>query len=534
MSRASLQEAGQRDLGAWVEAATGSEIWSIQAEILTALSQPRSQVVVPSCNASGKTWLAARAALAFYDAYTPGAPCRDCDPDGTKGGCRGSKVLTTSSKETHLKDNLWGEIRLALAQIASRGITIPGYLPPSDTFIEDNPGNHFIRGQVATKEESFQGYHAAHKLIIGDEATSVGDDVAKGIMSLQATSDTRLLLIFNPTTDDTYAAQMARSPDSKVITITAFDTPHFTMEHVPEGSNLVTPLFLARMKANGEGEGSYMWTTRVLAKFWTQGDDVLIPPGWVIAAKQRDPMFLSTIGMGIDLAPYGNAESAIGVRRGDNLVDLSAYSAGRVDHFINGDPEDPSTVSPVRQKVMMYAPYVIVYDADGVGSGAIGEFTRLHDWAIKHRHMLPNSQIIGFRGGSKTNPNYTNARSAWWWALRKRFERGRIMIAVRDPKLDKQLSQMTYKITAEGLIRAETKEEMRKRGKESPDRADAVMYTFAYSEDLPDPQVADALPYVVSAGYADDRSEKAMWDHDLAPHDAKVAINPVTGIPDQW
>ena len=56
------------------------------------------------------------------------------------------------------------------------------------------------------------------------------------------------------------------------------------------------------------------------AQFWDKGDDVMIPPGWVIAAKQREPLTLGVVGMGIDLAPYGNAENAIGVRRGDNLV----------------------------------------------------------------------------------------------------------------------------------------------------------------------------------------------------------------------
>lgn len=532
-ARDRLRVLGQANLGAWIQAACGRELWTIQDEVYGELSIPSSQVVVPSCNASGKTWLAARASLAFYDSYTPGTPCWQCDPTGTKGGCRGSKVLTTSSKETHLKDNLWGEIRLAIAELAAHGIELPGYLPPSDTFLEDNPGNHIIRGQVATKEESFQGYHAAHKLIVGDEATSVGEDVARGITSLQATADTRLLLIFNPTTSNTYAAAMARSPRSKVIKITAFDTPHFTGEHVPEGSNLVTPMFLDTLKQNGMGPGSYEWTTRVLAQFWDQGDDLLIPPAWVERAKNTEPHMLGQIAMGIDLAPYGNAENAIGVRRAENLVDLKAYPAQRVDFFINGDP-DSEEQSPVRAKVIEYGPDVIVYDADGVGSGAIGEFTRLHDWAIKKRYMHPQSRIIGFRGGKKINDNYLNARSAWWWALRKRYERGSIVQLVRDPKLDAQLSQMTYKVTDQGLIQVETKNDMRKRGLESPDRADCVMYTYAFSEAVPDPRMADAQEFVVSAGYVRDRSEEAMWERDLDPRRRRrEAVSPVTGLPDE-
>lgn len=529
--RDQLRQLGQANLAAWVEAAVGNELWNIQHEILTELSVVRAKVAVPSCNASGKTFLAARAALAFFDAYTPGAPCVQCDPDGTKGGCRGSKVLTTSSKETHLKDNLWGEIRLAISMLASNGVEIPGYLPPSDTFLEHNPGNHFIRGQVATKEEGFQGYHAAHKLIIGDEATSVSTDVARGITSLLATADTRLLLIFNPTTDDTYAAQMTRSPNVKTIRITAFDTPHFTGEHIPEGSNLVTKSFLEDLKDQGMGPGSYEWTTRVLAQFWDKGDDVLIPPVWVHRAKQAEALRLGEVALGIDLASYGTAESVIAVRRGDNLVGLHADPSTRIDHYINGDPES-TTIAPVRRAVRDYGPWVIVYDADGVGAGAIGEMVRLHEWAIKQKFMLPDSQIIGFRGGKKINDNYTNARTGWWWALRKRFERGAITMQVTDPTLDKQLSQITYSIQPGGAIRVETKDEMRKRGLESPDRADAVMYAFAYSEDLPDPgSTPDALPFVVAAGYAsEDRDPRAGMDW---PRKKRPPVNPITGLPDE-
>lgn len=263
-----LRQLGQLHLGAWIEAATGNELWSIQHDVCGATSRHRAQVVVPSCNASGKTFIAARIALAFYDAYTPGTPCMDCDPTGTKGGCRGCKVLTTSSKEPHLKAALWGEIRLAISQLAKRGIELPGELAPAEPQLVDGWGDHWLLGQVATREEGFQGYHAAHKLIIGDEATSISDEVARGITSLQATADTRLLLIFNPTTSDTYAARMARSSASEVIRITAYDTPHFTGEHIPEGSNLTTPMFLESLIANGQGPGSYEWTTRVLEQFW--------------------------------------------------------------------------------------------------------------------------------------------------------------------------------------------------------------------------------------------------------------------------
>jgi hypothetical protein len=136
--RTQLRLVGQGDLGAWIRAARQIELWSKQDLILGELSVPRAKLVVPSTNASGKTFLAANAVVAFYDSFTPGTPCFACDPTGMKGGCRGCKVLTTSSKEIHLKDNLWGEIRMALADLARQGIEIPGTLAEADTLLVES------------------------------------------------------------------------------------------------------------------------------------------------------------------------------------------------------------------------------------------------------------------------------------------------------------------------------------------------------------------------------------------------------------
>ncbi len=486
-ARERLRLLGQHDLGAWIEIATERRLWTVQKRISQSVSGYRSKTCVPSCNASGKTHLAGRLALAFFDAFTPGTPCIIC-----KGPCRGSKIITTSSKAEHLKDNLWGEIRMAHEQI-DKLWGFDGDLPPKDTFLTHRP-DHFIIGQNAEHAEGFQGYHAAHKLIIGDEATSVTEEVSQGITSLLSSGDSRLLLIFNPTTDDTYAARMTASERTETIKITAFDTPFFTKEEMPEGANLIGQDFLDDLIAQGMGPGSYEWTTRVLADFWGQGDDTLISNDWYKKALETH-QWSGSRQLGVDIAPYGSSENVIVYRDGNTVRDLQVFPAMRPDLFFQG---------PVTNAIKKYDPDYLVYDADGVGSGAIGYAEQAA------RNMRTEAQMIPFRGSLSAGDAYNNTRSAWWWNLRRNFEWERIALTHEDPKLHEQLIAIRYSIVT-GHVRVETKAEMKKRGMPSPDRGDALMYAFAMNDDLPMPTPAESKQAEDTFGVSD-YSEKAMWN----------------------
>lgn len=493
--------------------ATGGDLWSVQHYIARAVSHYRARVAVPSCNASGKTHLAGRIALAFYDSFTPGTPCVICD-----GPCGGAKVITTSSKFEHLKDNLWGEIRTTYPRIAER-VGIPGRLYEGENLRLEATPQHFIVGHNPKAAEGMQGYHAAHKLIIGDEATSVSDDLASGITGLLSSGDSRLFLIANPTTADTWFAQEAVTAGTEMVRITAWDTPLFTGEDVPHGAALITPEFLEYLKAHGMGPGSYEWTTRVEAKFWTLGEDALINEEWWDRCVNPPAPAGTMRQLGIDLASYGSSENIIAWREGDTLHKVQPFPSMRQEDFFAG---------PVTEAIKRFDPHYIVYDADGVGAGVSGEVDRAA------RYMRPDGQVIGFRGALKTAPQYHNARSAWWWALRKRFEASSIKVAVSDPKLRAQATNIRYSITAAGAIRVETKEEMKKRGVDSPDRADGVMYAFAFSEELPMPVVPSMGAAVEAQLGISDRSEDRMWRRDMEGLGARGLLDPVWETPLDW
>jgi hypothetical protein len=467
-ARARLRLAGQADLGLWVEAACGG-LWSIQRDIALASSHFRARVAVPSCTASGKTWLAARIALAFYDAYMPGTPCRRC-----AGPCGGAKVITLASKFEHLRDVLWGEIRLAYVQLQERGIALPGRMGVGQTLRLDDGPDHWILGQSPSMAESLQGVHGAHILVVGDEATALPEETTRGLVSSLATGDARQLLIFNPTSGDTWAADQCRAGHTTVIKIPAWETPNFTGEEAPAGAYLLTPEYLDELKAAGMGPGTYDWTTKIEAEFWDLTDDNLIAEPWYDQAVQAEGT-PGTRQLGIDLAPYGSNENTIAVRDGNMVTALLPFPAMRPDSFFQG---------PVTEAILKYAPDFVVYDADGVGAGAIGYAEAAVAAGMK---AFPERviQLVPFRGALAVQTKFQNWRSQAWWNLRRRFENGAIAIRVHDPKLREQTTKLKYTITANGDIRVETKEELRRRDRGfTLDRGDALCYAFAMSDEL--------------------------------------------------
>lgn len=511
-TRRRLSRLGQLDLGDMAEVATGKQLWSIQHRIATAVSIPHSTTVVPSCNASGKSHLAGRIALAFFMAFTPGVPCEFCE-----GPCGGSKIITTSSKWEHLRDNLWGEIQLAIRDMEANGVNVPGRFIEGDLRLDDGP-DHFIIGQSPEKAEGLQGYHSSHLLVIGDEATAIGDAVALGITRLMSSGDARLFLIFNPTTADTYAYRMSVAEGVNLIKITAQDTPHFTGETIPPGAQLVTQRFLDSLDRAGMGPGSFEWETSVLANFWDQGEDVLIPPTWVTKTLSMEAI-PGVRQIGVDLASYGDGENVIALRDGNELVEVRSYPSMRQDLFWEAH---------VKKAVQDFLPHYIVFDADGVGAGVLGYAEGLLKYAPEGCEVLP------FRGGLSVDHRYFNQRSAWWWNLRRRIEDGRFSFKTPvDEATRKQLSVLHYSITENGAIRVERKEELRRRSEKSPDRADAVMYAFALSEQLLQPEEAKGQDVVEFFGVSD-HSEEAMWERTMGRKQWKADENVVLGVPDDF
>ncbi len=81
-------------------------------------------------------------------------------------------------------------------------------------------------------------------------------------------------------------------------------------------------------------------------------------------------------------------------------------------------------------------------------------------------------------GARATEPDrFVNQRSEWAWSMRELLETGTLDLDPSDDELAAQLGALKFRYDSKGRIAVESKDEMRKRGLPSPDRADAAILT---------------------------------------------------------
>jgi hypothetical protein len=137
-------------------------------------------------------------------------------------------------------------------------------------------------------------------------------------------------------------------------------------------------------------------------------------------------------------------------------------------------------------------------DGGGVGGGVVDQLAE-SDEVAEAGWTVVDMQA---GAGALDNRRYLNARAEWYDTLRELFQTGDIDIDPDDDDLAAQLGSIKYKHTSRGQLQIESKDDMKKRGLPSPDRADALMLATAYvPEDVDEVVTAeDVFDDVAAAG----------------------------------
>jgi hypothetical protein len=187
-----------------------------------------------------------------------------------------------------------------------------------------------------------------------------------------------------------------------------------------------------------------------------ESEDALLPLAWLEAARNREGSE-GAVCSGLDVAGPGEDETVLCVRRGPTIVSLRAWS--------NRDPR-----GDVLAALLPFKGQIQKLNVDSVG---IGYYMAQH----LRDHGLPVTEInVG--EAPRDKEKYSNLKAELYWSLRLRAQSGDIAGLI-DERAIAQLAGIRYFHNSRGQIVIEAKEDARKRGVKSPDRAEAVMLAFA-------------------------------------------------------
>lgn len=433
----------------------GADPWWKQIEIAEAVRDNR-RTSVASCHSGGKSWIAARVVLWFLYCHYP------------------SIVITTAPTDRQVRGILWKEIRYAYnnALTALGGRLLTQRLDLADDW--------FAWGFTAPEydPDRFQGFHEKNVLVVVDEASGISEEIHDAIEAILASGNARKLEIGNPTDPASGFAGSFRKPGVKKLRISAFDTPNFTtfgitQRDIARGTwtkkirgrslpdpELVTPQWVADLYRDRGPKNPY-YVSRVLAEFPEEGTDTLIPLAWIEAAQARElePDPTDPSELGTDVARYGDDESVTYHRHGPVLrLVHAAFKQGTM-----------TTTGHVIQALESTGASIAKVDVVGIGAGVVDRLIELEKPCAE---MSPGSTSVADK------KRFANLRAEWYWNLRELAERGDLDLDPDDEELAAQLSSIRWKPDSAGRVTIEKKEDMKKRGLKSPDRADAAVIAF--------------------------------------------------------
>lgn len=437
-----------RDPVGWVTKKCRRWLWSKQKEILESVRDNR-YTYVPSCHGPGKSFTASCAAAWWIDSHPPGS----------------AFVLTTAPSDNQVKTILWKEIRRRHREAEMPGrITLDAHWYQGSNTVEDEIIG-LGRKPQDYNPDMFQGIHARYVLVIVDEACGVPKQLFDALETLMTNDYARMLAIGNPTDPVSYFERLCR-PDSggKIIRISAFDTPNFTGEYVPKdvAEILVTPLWVNERRRKW-GETSPLYISRVHAMFPEISSDTLITPQMVRWAVEEIELPGLEYGQyGVDIARMGGDETTMYRNRGGRIRKVWTH------HHTTTDVTADKITHELRTHGENWVPAYL--DVIGLGAGVFDELR------ARSLNVVP----VNVSEPAYDPIRFANKRAELYWYLREGFEKKQIDLDAEDEDLHAQLTNIKWGLTRKkGQIYLESKDDMKKRGLPSPDRADGCMLCFS-------------------------------------------------------
>jgi len=391
------------------------------------------------------------------------------------------------------------------------------------------------------EQSAFQGIHAKYVLVVIDEACGVSKHLFDSIDSLVTNEHARVLAIGNPDDPASHFSSICKPGSGwHVIHLDGLRSPNMTYDRVvgPDPAAPKWPLLAALMEAEGvpysteevpdelreylvderwieervarwagvseqqaamlepdarrdllrqRTHGSSLFTAKVRGLFPEAASDGVIPLGWITQAVNRwkamqdhpdysgKPPSLKAIVpgnriVGVDVARTGNDMTCLAIRYGSYLSEIHRMRV-----------TDTMEVAD-RVAAYLHEPGAsAVIDVIGIGSGVYDRLRRM-----KTENLVTGTSIAFNASAGTTRRDmlgqfhFFNSRAAAWWNMREVLDpsKGSAVALPDDEEMVEELAAPRYDLYANGHLKVEGKDDIKRRIGRSTDSADAVIQAF--------------------------------------------------------
>lgn len=378
-----------------------------------------------------------------------------------------AKIVACSITAENLADNLWAE--LAKWQKQSRLLLAAFEWTQDRVYERHHPEQWFMSARSFKPSASpdqqantLAGTHADNAMAVLDESGGIPPGVmaaADAILANADESEGRVGLVLqagNPTevTGCLYEAAVRHRALWWVKEISGDPDD-------PKRAKRVS-IQWAREQLEKYGRNHPFYMVNVLGQFPPGAANSLISLHDVVAAKARkiaaESYYYEPVVLGVDVARFGRDETSIAKRKGPLVYPFQCYrnidlmaTTGHVARILNDEKPDACFI-----------------DETGLGAGVVDRLLELG------HHVIG----INFAHQALEANRFLNRRAEMWWVMSEWTKRATVSLP-DDPQLVSELPAPTFKYRSDGKLQLESKEDMVKRGLQSPNRADALSLTFA-------------------------------------------------------
>lgn len=475
------------------------ELDAEQESILRAV-QNGKRISVASGTARGKDFIAAVAAICFL--YLTPAETKNGQPESTK-------VALTAPTERQCKNIMMPEIARIYYKLKANGIA-PNGARLTSFDIRTNSEDWFLTAFKADEHthEAWSGFHAVNTMFVITEASGISETVFNAIEgNLQGNS--RILLVFNNNTGTGYAANTQKSARWERFRLDSLSAPNVQQKKIVipgqvdyEWVKDKVQAWCVRLTAGElpddiegdfEFEGEWyrpndLFRVKVRGLAPKVSSDVLVPVEWIELANKRWKAFAEQkfeitkpLRLGVDIAGMGRDNSCLVYRFGDFVKGFDMIqSGGAANHM-----QVAGRVKTIlEQNSNSFHGRLAQAFIDTIGEGA-GVYSRLVEQNVQRVYSCKFSEAaVNVSGVSLKDYTgqyeFVNMRAYLYWAIRDWLNPANKSEAMlpADVELLQELTETKWEFQSSGKIKIESKDDIKKRLKRSPDKADALANTF--------------------------------------------------------